>query len=90
MTEGQALVVDSQEVQYRGVEIVNVDLVFDGAETEGIGCAICRASADASAGEEDAEAVVVVVAAVTVFAGCGAAELAAPENQGFIEQAAAL
>ena len=37
--EGQLLVVEAEQVQDRGVEVVDVDAVFDGAEAEFVGLA---------------------------------------------------
>ncbi len=37
--EGELLVVEAEQVQDRGVEVVDVDAVFDGAEAELVGLA---------------------------------------------------
>ena len=39
---GQLLVIDAQDVQQRGVQVVDGDAVFDGAEAEFVGCAVGR------------------------------------------------
>ena len=86
---GEGLVVEAEEVEDRGVEVVDVDLVLDGLEAELVGGAVDVAALDAAAGQPHGEAVVVVVAAVhlaLVRAGGGQldgrrpAELAAPDR----------
>ena len=61
--EGQALVVDAEQVQERGVEVVDVDRVFDDRVAEVVGAAEGDAALDAAAGQPDAEGVLVMVAA---------------------------
>ena len=63
MTVGQLLVVEAEQVQHGRVEIVNARSVFDGAKTELVRRPIRGAAAHAPAGEPDAEAVVIVIAA---------------------------
>ena len=96
---GELLVVEAEQVQDRGVQVVDVDRVLDGLEAELVGRAVDVAALDAAAGQPHREAVVVVVAAVDL-AGVGArvrqldrrraAELAAPDHQRVVEQAALL
>ena len=89
--------VEAQEVQDRGVQVVNVDLVFDGLEAELVGRAVDVAALDAAAGQPHREAVVVMVAAVHLalirarsrqLDGRRAAELAAPDDQRVVEHPA--
>ena len=61
---GQALVVEAQEMQDGGVQIVNVDRLLDCREAELIGGAVDVAAAHAAAGQEHGEAVVIMIAAV--------------------------
>ena len=93
--EGQAFVVDAQAVEDRGVEVVDVDGVLDDVVAEVVGLAVDDAGLDAAAGQPDGEAAAVVIAAVVVvavraLAVDGAAELAAPDDQRVVEQAALL
>ena len=60
----ELLVVEAHEMQDRGVQVVDVDAVFDGFEAELVGRAVDVSAADAAAGHPHREAVVVVVAAV--------------------------
>src|SRR5262249_25306964 len=59
----QPLVIESQEVQDRRVQIVHVDAVLLGGEAEVVGGTVDVAALGASAGQPHAEAVVIVVAA---------------------------
>ena len=87
---GESLVIDAQEVQDRGVEVVDLDLVLDGVVAVVVGGAVDGAAFDPAAGQPDGEAVGVVVAAVGSLRHRGAAEFAAPDDQGRVEQAARL
>ena len=87
---GQPLVIHAQEMQDRRVQVVDLDLVFDGVITVVVGGAVDRAALDSAAGHPHGEAIGVVVAAVGPLGHRGAAELAAPDDQGAIEQAAGL
>jgi hypothetical protein len=60
---GEPLVVEAEQVEDRGVEVVDMDLVFHGREAGLVGRAMNVAAADAAAGQPHAEAVMVVVAA---------------------------
>src|SRR6185437_687667 len=85
MTKGQAFVVEAELVQNGGVQVVDVDFIFDGAESEGIGRAVGHSTADAAAGEEDAIAVVVVITAIAIFGGGSSTEFPAPQDEGLVE-----
>ena len=61
---GELLVVEAEEVQDRGVQVVDVDLLLDRLEAEFVGGAVDVAAAHAAAGQPHREAVVIVVAAV--------------------------
>ena len=60
------------------MEVVDVADVFDGLEAEVVGGAVGVAALDAAAGEDDAEAVGVVVAAGAALADRGAAASSPP------------
>ena len=87
---GQSRVIDPAEVQHRGVEVVEVGDVLDGLHAELVGGAVDRAAPDAAAGQEDGEALRVVVAAVGAGGVGRPAELAGPEDQRALEQPALL
>src|SRR6185437_16005904 len=88
--EGESFVVEAEDVEDGGVDVVDVDLILDGVEAELVGRAEGEARLDAAAGHEHAEAVGVMVAAVLPLGHGGAAEFAAPDDEGPFEQAAAL
>ena len=87
---GQPLVVDAEQVQHRRVQVVDLDLVLDGVVAVLVGRAVDRAALDAAAGQPDGEAERVVVAAVGALGERRPAELAAPDDQRLVEQAAGL
>ena len=61
---GELRVVEAQQVQQRGVQIVDVDAVFDDVEAEVVGSAEREARLDAAAGHPIGEGVGMMVAAV--------------------------
>ena len=91
----EALVVDAEQVEHRRLEVVDVDRILDDVVREVVRLAVDDAALHTAAGHPDAVAAGMVVAAVVV-GGEGslrvdrAAELAAPDDQGFVEQAALL
>ena len=96
---GEAGVVEAEEVEHGGVQVVDVDRLVRGGEAEFVGAAVDLAPLDATAGEPAGEAVVVVVAAVHLahvrarrgeLDGGRAAELAAPDDQRVLEHPALL
>ena len=90
--EGKFFMIESHEVEDGGVEIVDVDGVPDDVVAEVVGLAI-YAGFYAAAGHPDGKAAGVVVAAIVLF-GEGtlaivcAAEFAAPDDEGLVEQTA--
>src|SRR4051794_9471307 len=68
---GEGLVVEAEQVEDRGVEVVDVDGVGHGLVAEVVGGAVDVAPLDASPGEPHGETVVIVVAPVHL-AGVGA------------------
>ena len=94
---GELFVIEAEEVEHGGVEVVDVDLVFDGLEAEVISRAVNVAAFGSAASHPSGEAVVVVVATVNFalvgsffghFDDGGAPEFSAPEDEGFIKHAA--
>ncbi len=86
--EREAFVVKAEEVENGGVEIVDVDRVFDGAHAHFIRGAIGDSAANTAAGEEDGVAADMMVAAVGAGRVGSAAHFAGPEDEGFVEEAA--
>src|SRR5262249_25772526 len=65
---GQLGVVEAEQVQDGSVQVVDVDRLFDGLVAELVGCAVDMAALDATAGQPNGEAPVVVIAAVAGLA----------------------
>ena len=76
------------------MEVVGMNRILGNLPTNFVGFAVGNSAFDAAAGHEHGEVVGVVIAsgvrfaAVAVFAEGRAAELAAPDHEGFIEKAA--
>jgi hypothetical protein len=94
--KGELFVIETEQREQRGVQIVNVDGFFRGFEPEFIGGAMNGAALYAATGKPHRESVMVVVAAVLDVgvggARCGdldgrsASEFAAPNNQRVLKQ----
>ncbi len=85
---GEAFVVEAHEMEEGGVPIVDVHFVVHGFVAVVVGEAVVHAAFDAAAGHPEGEAFVVVVASVGALAVGGAAELAAPDDEGVLEEIA--
>ena len=79
--EDEPGMIDAQGVEDRGVDVVDVEPVFDGMEADLVGLADDDSRLDAAAGHPHGEAVGVMVAAVAFLGHRRAAELAAPDDQ---------
>src|SRR5438093_7418679 len=75
-------------MQDRGMEIVDVRAVFDGAETDFVGAADDRSSFCAAAGHPDREAPRIVIAPISLFVEWRASEFTAPNHKRAVEQPA--
>jgi hypothetical protein len=53
----QPLVVETEQVHHRGLEVVNVNFVLGDAETEFVGAAVVESSLHTAAGHEERVAV---------------------------------
>src|SRR4051794_20917510 len=58
---GEALVIEAEQMQDRRVQVVYTRRLFDGLESEIVGRPVNRAAANSTAGQPDAEPVMVVV-----------------------------
>ncbi len=81
VVEGKFLVVQPQQVQNRGVQVVDVDFVLFGTQAQRIGRAVSHSAADAAAGQPHRVSPGIMVAAASPFAHRHAAKLAAPNHQ---------
>ena len=82
--------VDTQQVEHGGVEVVDVDLVLYGEEAIVVGGAVLDPGFHAAAGEDGGESVGVMVAAVGALGNRGSTEFAADDDEGVLEQSARL
>ena len=91
---GEFFVIETEEMEDGGVEVVDVDAVLGGLESEVVGGAVDVAAFDAPACQPHGESVVIVVATVDFaavaswgghFDDGGASEFAAPDDEGFVE-----
>ena len=82
--------VEAQQVQDGGVQVVDVDLVLDGVPAEVVGGSESHAALDAAAGQPHRKPERVMFPAVVALARRRPAEFAAPQDQRVIQQAARL
>ena len=85
---GQFFVVDAEQCEHGGVQVVDVDFVFDGSEAEFVGRADDLATANATAREPCRVAVGIVVAALIALHHGRAAEFTGPGDERRVEQPA--
>src|SRR5687767_14890924 len=84
---GEFLVVEAEEVENGRVQVVDMDGILGGFETELVGGAVDGAAFDAAAGEPNGKAVGIVIAAFGLIAaaaefdGGGAAEFAGEKDE---------
>ena len=82
--------IEAEQGQDRGVQIVDVDLVFDGGDAELVGRAIDHSATDSATGQDRSEGFGVVIAARIVvaipIADGFTPKLAAPNDQRAIEK----
>ena len=86
----QALMIHAEQMQNGSVNIVHMHLVHRCLESEIITLTISRPTLGATAREEHAETVRVVIATIAILTHRRAAKLATPNNQCVIKQAALL
>lgn len=86
VAEGEAFVVEAEQMQDRGMPVVDVALVEDRFVTEVVGRAVAEASLHTATGHPCGIAGVVAVAAVGGLSIRGATEFAAPEDQRVLQQ----
>ena len=88
--EREAFVVDAEEVENGGVEIVDMDRVLDDVVAIVIGDAVADSGLDAGTGQKDGKALGVMVSTVVVasegsLAVDGSPEFTSPNDQSVIE-----
>ena len=90
MPIGQPFMVEAEQVEHGGVEVVNVDDILHGAEAKLVRGAVGVAAAGAASSEPAGETIMVVIAAIEggIFGDRCAAEFTAPQDERALEQAA--
>jgi hypothetical protein len=86
MAIGQALVIEAEQVQNRGVQVVDVHGVFNGLIAQFVGLPIGDAQLHSATGQPDAESLV-VISPIGVLPVGRATKLASPDHQRIIQQA---
>src|SRR5207253_3423784 len=87
---GQPLMVQPEQVQDGGMQVMDMDLVMDRVPTELVGSAVCEAAPDSAASKPHGEAEGVMVAAVPFLGHRCPPELPAPDHQGILQEPARL
>src|SRR2546425_11798744 len=82
--------VESQHMQDGGVQVVDVHTVLDSVVAEFVGCAVDESGLHTGTSHPDGVTVRVVIAAVGALRPRSAAEFAAPDDEGFLQQSARL
>ena len=85
VTVRELFVVETHEVQYGGMEIVHVHAILYGGTAELVCRTVGESGFHSTAGHPDGESVVVMVAAFLTLRSRRATELAAPDDESFIE-----
>src|SRR5262245_4672415 len=90
MPDGELLVIETEQVEDRGVPVVKVDGVFDDVIREVVSLAVDHAAFDSAAAHPDGEAPRMMVATIVFFGQAAlrvdrAAEFAAPDDQRFVQ-----
>lgn len=90
IAECQSLVVQSQQVQNRGMQIMDMHLIAGGVETEVIGGAVTEPCFHSAAGHPIRERMRIVVASIVSLGRRRSSELGAPNEQRIFQQASQL
>lgn len=85
VTVGQFFVMDTHQMKNSGMQVVNVNFVFHGLESEIIRGAVGLSTFGATPCHEHAKPPRVVIPAVFVFGSWCSPEFPAPENQGVFQ-----
>src|SRR5262245_9343906 len=83
----QAFVIESEEMQYRRVQVVNVDFVLGGKIAVVVGASPAQAPFDAPAGQPHREPLRIVIATIGALGGRRAAEFTSPPDERVVEKA---
>ena len=87
---GQFRVVEAQKMKHRGVQVMQVNLVFDGIVAVIVGSTVPNACFHTSTSEPHRVPLRIVISAIRSLGNGRASEFAAPKDQGIFHQAARL
>ena len=82
----KAPVIEPEQVEDRGVQVVHVHRILDGLVAELVGLAVRDPRFHASSRQPEGESLVVVVSTVGVLTVWSAAELPAPDHERLVQQ----
>jgi len=85
--EGALGVVDAEKVEHGGVEVVDLNFVFDGLVAKVVGRAVSDPWLDAAPGEPGGEAEGIVVASISALGEGSAPKFTGPDDEGIVEKA---
>ena len=83
----ESLVIESEQLEHGGVQIVDMHFILSCGKSDFVGCANGFASFDAAAGHPGAKAIRIVVSSLFALHLRSASELAGGNNQGAFQQA---
>src|SRR6516164_9484904 len=86
----QLLVIEPEAMQDCCMDIMHVNAILDGVETNFVGCTVGDSAFDPAAGEPHREAVWIVVPAIAAFAHWRTAEFTAPNYKRAVQHSAPL
>ena len=93
-TMGQLEMVESEGMQHRGVEVIDVDWVFGNSPSDFVAGTVDQSTLDATSGQKHAERERLIVAAgdigpsAPIFSQRCPTKFGAPDNHGLVQQAA--
>jgi len=90
ITIGQSLMVETQEVQDCGMEVMDMNSILDAPKTKLIGLPVSHSPSHTTTGEPRRKAMMIMVATIPVFTGGCPAKFTAPEDERFVEQSTLL
>ncbi len=85
MAKRQPFVIQPQQMEHRGMQVVYVNLVGRRLKAKFIGLAVRHASLDPATGNPHRKPIMFVVAAISIFRCGSSAELASPNHERIFE-----
>lgn len=88
MLEGQTFMVESEQMENGGMQIIDVNLPIDAEIPEVIGGAMRHSALDPTPGHPHRESMMIVFAAISILSMRCSSEFSSPKNERVVEQAA--